>query len=123
LFGTALTSRFTLNLTPAARGSQRDKRQFPDKTVANSREKFAAGQHRECVFNHFGLEGFLRYDRAEIMSTNPTKKLFNVYEFRKMEDAGILSCTEHVELIYGEILVKAVPNPPHNASLPGSTGQ
>jgi len=59
----------------------------------------------------------MRYDRGEIMSTNPAKKLFNVDEFRRMEDAGILSCTERVELINGEILVKAVPGPPHNASV------
>jgi len=51
------------------------------------------------------------------MSSNPAKKLFNVYEFHKMEDAGILSNRDRVELVYGEILVKAVPGPPHNASL------
>jgi len=57
------------------------------------------------------------------MSSNPAKKLFNVYEFHKMEDAGILSNRDRVELVYGEILVKAVPGPPHNASLPVRLGK
>lgn len=34
-----------------------------------------------------------------------------------MEDAGILSGREKLELINGEILIKAVPGPPHNASV------
>jgi Uma2 family endonuclease len=55
------------------------------------------------------------------MSANPAKKLFNVFEYHKMEDAGILSDRDRVELIYGEILVKAVPGPPHNASVARAT--
>jgi Uma2 family endonuclease len=51
------------------------------------------------------------------MSSNPSKKLFNVYEFHQMENAGIFSENERLELINGEILVKAVPGPPHNASV------
>jgi Uma2 family endonuclease len=51
------------------------------------------------------------------MSANPAKKLFSVFEYHKMEDAGILSGRDRVELIYGEILVKAAPGPPHNASI------
>jgi len=34
-----------------------------------------------------------------------------------MEDAGILSGRERLELIYGEILIKAAAGPPHNASV------
>jgi Uma2 family endonuclease len=55
------------------------------------------------------------------MSANPTKKLFNVYEFHQMEEAGILSGRERLELIDGEILVKAVAGPPHNASVARAT--
>jgi Uma2 family endonuclease len=55
------------------------------------------------------------------MSATPTKKLFNVYEYHQMEDAGILSGRERLELIYGEILVKAVAGPPHNASVARAT--
>lgn len=62
-------------------------------------------------------EPVLRYPAGEIMSANPTKKLFNVYEYHQMEDAGILSARDRVELIYGEILVKAVAGPAHNASV------
>jgi Uma2 family endonuclease len=51
------------------------------------------------------------------MSANPTKRLFNVYEYHQLEDAGILSGRERLELIYGEILIKAVAGPPHNASV------
>jgi Uma2 family endonuclease len=51
------------------------------------------------------------------MSANPTRKLFNVHEYRQMEEAGILSRRERVELIYGEILIKSMPGPPHSASV------
>ena len=38
-----------------------------------------------------------------------------------MEDVGILSGRERLELIYGEILIKAVAGPPHNASVARAT--
>jgi len=38
-----------------------------------------------------------------------------------MEDAGILSPPERLELVYGEILIKPVPGPPHNASVARAT--
>jgi Uma2 family endonuclease len=72
---------------------------------------------RNSDLNRFTVEADLRYSCGEIMSANPTKKLFNVYEYHQMEDAGILSERERLELIYGEILIKAVAGPPHNASV------
>src|SRR5712671_1868542 len=55
------------------------------------------------------------------MSASPNKKLFNVYEYHQMEDAGILSPPERLELVYGGILIKPVPGPPHNASVARAT--
>jgi Uma2 family endonuclease len=59
----------------------------------------------------------LRYPSGEMMSANPTRKLFNVHEYHQMGEAGILSARDRVELINGEILIKPMMGPPHCASV------
>ncbi len=85
--------------------------------VAKSPEKTPVNFGFASEFNRYLAEPDLRYSGSETMSATPTKKLFNVYEYHQMEDAGILSGRERLELIYGEILIKAVAGPPHNASV------
>jgi Uma2 family endonuclease len=51
------------------------------------------------------------------MAIEIAKKLFNVYEYHKMVDAGILREGERVELIRGEIIRMSPINPPHNGTI------
>jgi len=74
-----------------------------------------------CNFNRFTVEPVLRYPCGEIMSANPTKKLFNVHEYHQMAEAGILSRNDRVELIRGEILDLSPFNPPHCALVDRTT--
>jgi Uma2 family endonuclease len=59
----------------------------------------------------------LRYSEREFMATEIAKKLFTVYEYHKMVDAGILREGERVELIRGEIIRMSPINPPHNGTI------
>jgi hypothetical protein len=63
------------------------------------------------------MESVLRYPSGEIMSANPTRKLFNVHEYQQMGEVGILSAKGRVELIHGEILIKPMMGPSHCASV------
>ena len=51
------------------------------------------------------------------MSTEVTRRRFNVHEYHRMVDAGILSEDDRVELIYGEILAMTPIGNPHNAAV------
>jgi Uma2 family endonuclease len=51
------------------------------------------------------------------MAIEIAKKLFNVYEYHKMVDAGILREGERVELIRGEIIRMSPIHPPHNGTI------
>jgi Uma2 family endonuclease len=51
------------------------------------------------------------------MATEIAKKLFTVYDYHKMVDAGILREGDRVELIRGEIIRMSPINPPHNGTI------
>jgi Uma2 family endonuclease len=51
------------------------------------------------------------------MATDIAKKLFTVYDYHKMADAGILREGERVELIRGEIIRMSPIHPPHNGTI------
>ena len=51
------------------------------------------------------------------MATERRKRLFNVYEYHRMVDAGILREGDRVELIRGEILEMSPIGPRHNAAV------
>lgn len=48
------------------------------------------------------------------------KRLFNVDEYRRMADTGILSPNERVELINGEIVLMSPAGPRHHAAVDGA---
>jgi Uma2 family endonuclease len=51
------------------------------------------------------------------MATEIAKKLFTVYDYHKMGDAGILRHDDRVELIRGEIVEMSPINPRHNGTI------
>lgn len=51
------------------------------------------------------------------MATQIAKKLFTVYDYHKMVDAGILGEDDRVELIRGEIVQMSPIGPPHNGTI------
>jgi Uma2 family endonuclease len=51
------------------------------------------------------------------MSTEISKRLFNVGDYQRMAEAGILSENDRVELIHGEILAMSPIGPPHNGAV------
>jgi Uma2 family endonuclease len=51
------------------------------------------------------------------MATEIAKKLFTVYDYYKMADAGILREGDRVELIRGEVIQMSPINPPHNGTI------
>ena len=51
------------------------------------------------------------------MATEISKRLFTVHEYHRMVDAGILSESDRVELIRGEIIRMSPPGPPHNGTI------
>jgi Uma2 family endonuclease len=59
----------------------------------------------------------LRYSGSADMATQIAKKLFTVYDYHKMADAGILGEDDRVELIRGEIVQMSPIGPPHNGAI------
>ena len=59
----------------------------------------------------------LRYSGSADMATQIAKKLFTVYDYHKMADAGILREGDRVELIRGEIVQMSPIGPPHNGTI------
>lgn len=51
------------------------------------------------------------------MATEIARKLFTVYDYHKMVDAGILREGDRVELIRGEVIRMSPINPPHNGTI------
>jgi Uma2 family endonuclease len=51
------------------------------------------------------------------MATEISKRLFTVYDYHRMVDAGILTEDDRVELIRGEILAMSPIGPPHSAAV------
>src|SRR6266852_2896888 len=51
------------------------------------------------------------------MATEISKRLFTVYDYHRMVDAGILNEDDRVELIHGEILAMSPIGPPHNGAI------
>ena len=51
------------------------------------------------------------------MATEISKRLFTVYDYHRMADAGILSEDDRVELIRGEILRMSPIGPPHSGAV------
>ena len=51
------------------------------------------------------------------MVTETSKRLFTVYEYHRMVDAGILREDDRVELIRGEVIRMSPIGPPHNAAI------
>jgi Uma2 family endonuclease len=51
------------------------------------------------------------------MATEIAKRLFTVYDYHKMVDAGILHEDDRVELIRGEIIKMSPIHPPHNGTI------
>jgi Uma2 family endonuclease len=51
------------------------------------------------------------------MATEISKRLFTVYDYHRMVDAGILTEDDRVELIHGEILAMSPIGPPHNGAI------
>jgi Uma2 family endonuclease len=70
-----------------------------------------------CVFNRSRAEVNLRYSECEYMATEIAKRLFTVFDYHKMADAGILGEDDRVELIRGEIVQMSPINPPHNGTI------
>src|SRR5262245_35541904 len=69
-----------------------------------------------CVFKRSRAEVNLRYSGCEYMATEISKRLFTVFDYHKMADAGILGEDDRVELIRGEIVQMSPINPPHNGT-------
>jgi Uma2 family endonuclease len=59
----------------------------------------------------------LRYDWGEFMGSSTKKRLFNVHEYHRMVDAGILRDNDRVELIAGVVLEMSPIGPRHNAAI------
>ncbi len=57
------------------------------------------------------------------MATEISKRLFNVHEYHRMVDAGILHEDSRVELIRGEILTMSPIGPPHNGAVIRATNK
>jgi len=57
------------------------------------------------------------------MATETSKRLFNVHEYHRMVDAGILHEDSRVELIRGEILTMSPIGPPHNGAVIRATNR
>lgn len=74
-----------------------------------------------CVFNRSRADVNLRYSGGEYMATEIAKRLFTVFDYHKMADAGILGEDDRVELIRGEILQMSPINPPHNGTIHRAT--
>ena len=51
------------------------------------------------------------------MAAENSRRLFNVHEYHRMVDAGILSEDDRVELIRGEILIMSPVGPPHEGAI------
>jgi Uma2 family endonuclease len=51
------------------------------------------------------------------MSVELKKRLFSVYDYHRMAEAGILGEHDRVELIEGEIVAMSPIGPPHNAAV------
>jgi Uma2 family endonuclease len=51
------------------------------------------------------------------MATEIAKRLFTVYDYHKMADAGILRAGDRVELIRGEVIQMSPIHPPHNGTI------
>jgi Uma2 family endonuclease len=51
------------------------------------------------------------------MATKIAKKLFTVYDYHRMAEAGILREGERLELIRGEIIRMSPIHPPHNGTI------
>jgi len=51
------------------------------------------------------------------MAFEISRRLFNVHDYHRMVDAGILSQRERVELIHGEILTMSPIGPPHSGTV------
>src|SRR5262245_20310435 len=51
------------------------------------------------------------------MGKEVSRRLFNVHEYHRMVDAGILFEDDRVELIRGEILQMSPIGPPHNGTV------
>ena len=54
------------------------------------------------------------------MSSQITRKLFTFDDCLRMEEAGVLSPMERVELINGDLLVMSPPGPRHGAAVDGT---
>src|SRR5712691_3091678 len=67
--------------------------------------------------NRLGVVSHLRYSGSALMATEISKRLFTVYDYHRMVDAGILSEDDRVELIHGEILAMSPIGPPHNGAI------
>ena len=70
-----------------------------------------------CRINNFSVAPQLPYSVSALMSTEVRKRLFNVHDYHRMGDAGILSERDRVELIYGEILAMSPIGSPHGAAV------
>jgi len=55
------------------------------------------------------------------MSVELKKRLFSVYDYHRMAEAGILGEHDRVELIEGEIVAMSPIGPPHNAAVNRAT--
>ena len=69
-----------------------------------------------CNFNRLALAMRLRYS-VGAMGAGISRRLFTVYDYHRMVDAGILSEDDRVELIRGEILTMSPIGPPHNGTV------
>lgn len=59
----------------------------------------------------------LRYAGGAFMAVEMSKRLFNVHEYHRMVDAGILCEDDRLELIHGEVLLMSPIGPRHSAAV------